>query len=58
MGAVETVDHAVLLEDPEILAALQNAYLIQDNYHLILTRYRSEIEDILELLAEERKRAS
>tara|TARA_R110000787_G_scaffold263916_1_gene369811 strand:- start:1095 stop:1841 length:747 start_codon:yes stop_codon:yes gene_type:complete len=58
VGAVETVDHAVLLEDPEILAALQNAYLIQDNYHLILTRYRSEIEDILELLAEERKRAS
>jgi len=58
VGAVETVDRAVLLEDSEILAALQNAYLIQDNYHLILIRYRSQIEDILELLAEERERAS
>jgi hypothetical protein len=58
VGAVETVDRAVVLEDPEILAAFQNAYLIQDNYHLILIRYRSQVEDILELLAEEQKRAS
>jgi len=57
VGAVETVDHTVLLEDSEILAALQNAYLIQDNYHLILIRFRSQIEDILALLAEERERA-
>ncbi|MEQ3648958.1 hypothetical protein [Hyphomonas sp.] len=58
VGAVETVDHTVLLEDPEIHIALQNAYLIQDNYHLILIRYRNQIKDILELLAEERERAS
>lgn len=57
IGAVDTVDHTVLLEDPEIHVALQNAYLIQDNYHLILIRFRSEIEDILGLLAEERQRA-
>ena len=48
----------MILEDREILAALQNAYLTQDNYHLILTRYRNQIEDILELLKQERDRAS
>ncbi len=57
VGAVETVDHAVLLEDPEIHVALQNAYLIQDNYHLLLISYRNQIEDILESLAEEQERA-
>ena len=57
IGAVETVDHTVLLEDPEIHIALQNAYLTQDNYHLILVWYRNQIEDILALLAEERERA-
>ena len=58
VGAVESVDREVILEDREILAALQNAYLTQDNYHLILTRYRNQIEDILELLKQERDRAS
>lgn len=58
VGAVESVDRAVFLEDPEMLAALQNAYLIQDNYHLILIRCRDQIEDILELLRQERERAS
>ena len=58
IGAVETVDHTVLLEDPDIHIALQNAYLTQDNYHLFLIRFRNQIKDILQLLAEERERAS
>ncbi len=58
LGAVESVDRAVLLEDPDILAALQSAYVTQDNYHLVLIRLRKQIEDILELLRQERERAS
>ncbi|WP_417486647.1 hypothetical protein [Maricaulis sp.] len=54
LGRVEAIDHAVLLEDPDIMDALQSAYITQDNTHLILIALRARIEGILDLLAEER----
>lgn len=57
LGAVEAVDPAILLEDPQILDALQAAYIVQDNYHLVLVTIRQKIERILELLEEERGQA-
>lgn len=54
LGRIEAVDRTVLLEDPNIMDALQTAYITQDNSHLILIALRERIEGILELLAEER----
>ncbi|WP_295690752.1 hypothetical protein [uncultured Maricaulis sp.] len=56
LGSVEAVDRAVLLEDPEILDALQGAYITQDNSHLVLIALRARIEAILVRLADERGR--
>lgn len=57
LGRVEAIDHAVLLEDRDIMDALQSAYITQDNTHLILIALRARIERILDLLAEERGEA-
>ena len=54
LGSVEAVDRSVLLEDPEILDALQGAYITQDNSHLVLIALRARIEGVLVLLADER----
>ncbi|MFY0637599.1 hypothetical protein [Maricaulis maris] len=54
LGRVESVDRAVLLEDGEIMDALQGAYITQDNSHLVMIALRARIETILALLAEER----
>ena len=56
LGSVEAVDRAVLLEDPEILDALQGAYITQDNSHLVPIALRARIEAILVRLADERGR--
>jgi hypothetical protein len=57
LGRVEAIDHAVVLEDRDIMDALQSAYITQDNTHLILIALRARIERILDLLAEERGEA-
>jgi hypothetical protein len=57
LGRVEAIDHTVLLEDRDIMDALQSAYITQDNTHLILIALRARIERILDLLAEERGEA-
>jgi prefoldin subunit 5 len=54
IGRVEAVDRAVLLEDADIMNALQGAYIIQDASHLALVYLQARIAVILELLAEER----
>ncbi|WP_189496395.1 DUF6090 family protein [Algimonas arctica] len=54
--ATKEVDHARLINDPDMLAALQTAYGIQDNLHAILLDNRQSILGILDLIKVEQKK--
>ncbi len=54
--ATGEVDHTVLLNDPDIMVALQAAYGTQDNVHAVLMANRTRILEILALIQAERGR--
>ena len=54
--ATKEVDHARLINDRDMLAALQTAYGIQDNLHAILHGNRKSILDILDLIKAEKEK--
>jgi hypothetical protein len=56
--ATKEVDHTRLINDPDMLDALQTAYGIQDNLHAILLANRQSILDILDLIKAEQEKRS
>ena len=52
----ESVDFAALLEDAEIMVALQLAYETHDNAHAVLLANRQRIQAILDLIKVARDR--
>jgi hypothetical protein len=54
--ATGSVDQALLLQDPELMVALQMAYGTQDNIHAVMRSNRDRIAEILRLIAVEKGR--
>jgi hypothetical protein len=56
LGRTQSMNHAVLLENPNTLDLLQLNYLTHDNIHLVLYQIRTRIEEILRLIKTEKEK--
>ncbi len=57
IGAVASVDQSVLIGNAEVINALQEAHITQDNIHFVLRRNRDEVRHILDLIKAEKEKA-
>lgn len=58
LSAIQSVDKAFLLQDPELKHALQKSYGTHDNIHLVLVSIRERMKEILALIEAEQGRAN